>query len=261
MISMKRKISSATDAFMRGIKSLNIPVEWDGKNELVLTGSKDEVREALETLREFDPDVSMMLDIDKSEGDRKAYYTYWEGGDPVDYEYDFKKGGFKIKSARFIVEDEFGEVIGSADTYEEAETMGGARIIDGEKIQSSKRIASSEIGDVHDDYVLGNISEDGAFYRLEKLVGMEKAEDFINKWKNKRVVSSSVEKAVSEAEDYFGTIASDDTVTSQDVITYKDGLEMQKIADKNDVKVKVGRFSVTFHDDDFEKFGDMIHRD
>ena len=118
----------------------------------------------------------------------------------------------KIKSARFIVEDEDGEVIGSADTYEEAETMGGAKIIDGEKIQSGR-------------------------------------------------IVSSVEKAVSEAEDYFGTIASDDTVSSQDVITRKDSLEMKKIADRNGVKVKIGRFSVSFHDDDFGKFSDMIHRD
>ncbi len=255
----------------------------------------------------------------------------------------------KVMSARFIVEDENGEVIGSADTYEEAETMGGARIIDGEKIQSkrivksemdeskyiilmyddiggdgykpgyyvwdkdddvfmgdgaggtfyssyeeaskdlnranstledgfeaevveiksldeyeklfsSTKITSSEIGDIHDDYVLGNINEDGAFMKLEKLVGLDKAENIITKWKNKRVMSS-VDKAVSEAEDYFGTIASDDTVSSQDVITYKDGLEMQKIADKNNVRVKIGRFSVSFHDDDFEKFSDMIHRD
>jgi hypothetical protein len=118
----------------------------------------------------------------------------------------------KIKSARFIVEDEDGEVIGSADTYEEAETMGGAKIIDSEKIQSGR-------------------------------------------------IVSSVEKAVSEAEDYFGTIASDDTVSSQDVITYKDRLEMQDIADRNGVKAKIGRFSVSFHEDDFEKFGDMIYRD
>jgi hypothetical protein len=166
----------------------------------------------------------------------------------------------KLFSARFIVEDEFGEVIGSADTYEEAQTMGGARIIDGEKISSSK-ITSSEIGDIHDDYVLGNINEDAAFMKLEKLVGMDKAENFIDKWKNKRFVNSSLEKAVSEAEDYFGTIASDDTVMSQDVVTYKDGLEMKKIADKNDVKVKIGRYSVTFHDNDFEKFNEMIHRD
>lgn len=263
----------------------------------------------------------------------------------------------KIKSARFIVEDENGEVIGSADTYEEAETMGGARIIDGEKIQSkrfvksekensryiilmyddiggdgykpgyyvwdknddvfmgdgaggtfyssyeeayndlnranstieedgfearivkiksldeyeelfssakiasSAKIVSSEIGDIHDDYVIGNINEDAAFMKLEKLVGMDKAENFIDEWKNKRFVNSSLEKAVSEAEDYFGTIASDDTVMSQDVITYKDGLEMKKIADKNDVKVKIGRYSVTFHNNDFEKFNEMIHRD
>ena len=118
----------------------------------------------------------------------------------------------RIKSARFIVEDEDGEVIGSADTYEEAETMGGAKIIDGEKIQSGR-------------------------------------------------IVSSVEKAVSEAEDYFGTIASDDTVSSQDVITYKDRLEIQDIADRNGVKVKIGRFSVSFHEDGFEKFSDMIHRD
>ena len=35
-----------------------------------------------------------------------------------------------IESARFIIEDENGEVIASADTYEEAETVGGVKIID-----------------------------------------------------------------------------------------------------------------------------------
>ena len=37
-----------------------------------------------------------------------------------------------IKSARFLVEDENGEIIGEADTYEEAETLGGAKIVDSE---------------------------------------------------------------------------------------------------------------------------------
>ena len=38
----------------------------------------------------------------------------------------------EITSARFLVEDENGEVIGEADTYEEAESLGGAIIVDSE---------------------------------------------------------------------------------------------------------------------------------
>lgn len=211
----------------------------------------------------------------------------------------------KIKSARFIVEDENGEVIGSADTYEEAETMGGARIIDGEKIQSKRFVKSEKensryiilmyddiggdgykpgyyVWDKNDDVFMGDgaggtfyssyeeayndlnranstIEEDGFEAKIVEIKSLDEYEELFSS-KNDQIVSS-VEKAVSEAEDYFGTIASDDTVSSQDVITYKDRLEMQDIADRNGVKAKIGRFSVSFHDDDFEKFGDMIYRD
>ena len=211
----------------------------------------------------------------------------------------------RIKSARFIVEDEYGEVIGSADTYEEAETMGGAKIIDGEKIQS-KRFVKSEyknsryiilmyddiggdgykpgyyVWDKNDDVFMGDgaggtfyssyeeasedlnranstIEDDGFEAKIVEIKSKDEYENLFSS-KNNQIISS-VEKAVSEAEDYFGTIASDDTVSSQDVITRKDSLEMKKIADRNGVKVKIGRFSVSFHDDDFGKFSDMIHRD
>ena len=210
-----------------------------------------------------------------------------------------------IKSARFIVEDENGEIIGSADTYEEAETMGGAKIIDGEKIQS-KRFVKSEnensryiilmyddvggdgykpgyyVWDKNDDVFMGDgaggtfyssyeeasedlnranstIEADGFEAEIVEIKSQDEYENLFSS-KNNQIVSS-VDKAVSEAEDYFGTIASDDTVSSQDVITYKDRLEMQDIADRNGVKAKIGRFSVSFHEDDFEKFGDMIYRD
>ena len=61
-------------------------------------------------------------------------------------------------------------------------------------------------------------------------------------------VDSSVDKAVSDAEKYFGTVAQSDTVSCQDVITEKDADEIRKIADDNKVLPKVGRYSVTFVD-------------
>lgn len=153
-----------------------------------------------------------------------------------------------IKSARFIIEDENGEVIASADTYEEAESVGGMKIID----TQSKGIQSSSVGDIHDKYVLGDITKKTALQKLKELVGIEKAETLLDKWQQTCVTSkrinSSVEKAVREAEEYFGTEASDRTVTCQDILTNKDNEAVADIADKNGVDVKIGKFSVTFYE-------------
>lgn len=113
-------------------------------------------------------------------------------------------------------------------------------------------VKNSKIGDIHDDYVLGNISEDDALARLGEEIGKRKARSLIDKWRSKVLkcgfLSSAVDKAVGEAEDYFGTLAEDATVACQDVITEKDKLEMDKIAAENGVLAKVGKYSVTFVD-------------
>lgn len=114
------------------------------------------------------------------------------------------------------------------------------------------KVESSKVGRIHDDFVLGNISEE----ECESMLGEEMDEDRIKKvmerWKAHMLrsgrISSAVDKAVGEAEDYFGTLAEDATVACQDVITEKDKLEMDKIAADNGVLAKVGKYSVTFVD-------------
>lgn len=44
-----------------------------------------------------------------------------------------------LSSARFLIENEDGEVIAEADTYEEAQSVGGATVIDTKKIKSSRK--------------------------------------------------------------------------------------------------------------------------
>ena len=62
-------------------------------------------------------------------------------------------------------------------------------------------------------------------------------------------IKSSLTTAVNEAEDYFGTIAEDNTILCQDIVTEKDKIEMKKLAEKNNVNVKLGQYSVTFYED------------
>ena len=65
--------------------------------------------------------------------------------EPDDENFTFLGNARKpVKSARFIVEDESGVVIGEADTYEEAQTLGGT-VIDTQKdsIQSHRKIVKS----------------------------------------------------------------------------------------------------------------------
>lgn len=73
-------------------------------------------------------------------------------------------------------------------------------------------------------------------------------------------ISQSVEKAVSEAEDYFGTLSNGNTVSCTDIITLADKEEVKKIAEKNDCDVKIGEFSVVFFDKGkvAENFKEMV---
>lgn len=118
-----------------------------------------------------------------------------------------------------------------------------------------QNVESSKVGRIHDDFILGNIGEDECESMLkEENMDEKKVKDVVEKWKSHVVksskISSSVDKAVGKAEDYFGTLAEDATVACQDVITEKDKLEMDKIAEENGVLAKVGKYSVTFVDKD-----------
>ena len=130
------------------------------------------------------------------------------------------------------------------------------------------KVESSKVGRIHDDFILGNIGEDECESMLkEENMDEKKVKDVVEKWKSHMVksskISSSVDKAVGKAEDYFGTLAEDATVACQDVITEKDKLEMDKIAAENGVLAKVGKYSVTFVDKDeyLEKATNVINGD
>ena len=117
------------------------------------------------------------------------------------------------------------------------------------------KVESSKVGRIHDDFILGNIGEDECKKLLkEEDMDEKRINDVMEKWKSRMLmsskISSSVDKAVGKAEDYFGTLAEGNTVSCQDVITEGDKLEMDKIADENNVLAKVGKYSVTFIDKD-----------
>ena len=112
---------------------------------------------------------------------------------------------------------------------------------------SRKLIKSSSVGDIHDKYALGEISQLDAVNQLSKEVGKRKAKDLIEKWSNK-ALTSSVDKAVGEAEDYFGTLAEGSTVISTTEILEDDRLKLNDIAEKNNTVARIGKFSVTFYD-------------
>ena len=120
------------------------------------------------------------------------------------------------------------------------------------KARNKVVIKQSTIGRIHDEYILGNISEADAKERLSEEVGKRKAASLLDKWREKVLkcgfLSSSVDKAVGEAEDYLGTLAENATVSCQDVITEADRIELERIAKDNGVSVQVGRYSATYFD-------------
>ena len=111
------------------------------------------------------------------------------------------------------------------------------------------KIENSKVGEIRKNFILGDITENEALKNLVDEVGKEKADVLIEQWKPS-VLKSSLAKAISSTEDYFGTLAEGDTVVCQDIITYKDSEEIKKIAEDNGVKVKIGQYSVTFYDVD-----------
>lgn len=68
-----------------------------------------------------------------------------------------------VKSARFIAENEYGEVIGDADTYEEALTLGGTVVIDTQKSPLESRFEAEKFSkDIVRRIMSGRIGENEA---------------------------------------------------------------------------------------------------
>ena len=119
-----------------------------------------------------------------------------------------------------------------------------------DSIESSadKEIKSSPIGDIHDDFAIGKIKEDEAIKQLTKTgKGKRDAKKLLERWKENDMIKSSVDSVVKDIEDYFGTEAGEDNVIEcDDIITHKDVTEINElIEDDEDVKVKIGTYSVT----------------
>ena len=135
----------------------------------------------------------------------------------------------------FHVYDDFAEM--SEDDFNKAFTE-----------YTKENIESSVIGDIKDQFALGKIKEEEAMNKLtQNGKGKREAKKIVEKWKQNGVVTSSVDSVVGELEDYFGTEAGEDNVIEcDDIITHKDVTEINKlIEDDDDVKVKVGMYTVT----------------
>lgn len=135
----------------------------------------------------------------------------------------------------FHIYDDFAEM--SEDDFDKAFTE-----------YTKETIESSAIGDIKDQFALGKIKEEEAMNRLtQNGKGKREAKKIVEKWKQNGVVKSSVNSVVGELEDYFGTEAGEDNVIEcDDIITHKDVTEINKlIEDDDDVKVKIGLYTVT----------------
>ena len=108
-------------------------------------------------------------------------------------------------------------------------------------------VESSKIGDIKNEYSLGQMNEEQARLALQ-MEGKSKrdAENIVEKWKRNGVLKSSVDKAVDKAADYFGTTPNGDTVSCQDILTPVDEEKINEIAEEEDVSVQIGKFSVRF---------------
>ena len=114
-----------------------------------------------------------------------------------------------------------------------------------------EEVKSSAIGDIKDQFALGQIKEEDAIAKLTKEgKGKREAKKILEKWKENGVIKSSVDSVVKDIEDYFGTEAGEDNVIEcDDIITHKDITDIQSLSeDEDDVKVKIGMYSVTVED-------------
>lgn len=144
----------------------------------------------------------------------------------------------------FHIYDDFAEM--SEDEFNDAfeEYTGNLEV----NSTMKKEVKSSAIGDIKDEFALGQIKEEDAINKLAKQgKGKREAKKIVEKWKQNGIVKSSVDSVVKEIEDYFGTDAGEDNVIEcDDIITHKDVTDIQSlIEDDDDVKVKIGMYSVT----------------
>ena len=144
----------------------------------------------------------------------------------------------------FHIYDDFAEM--SEDEFNNAfeEYTKGSEVMS----NMNKRVKSSVIGDIKDQFALGQIKEEEAISRLAKQgKGKREAKKILEKWKESGVLKSSVDSVVKEIEDYFGTEAGEDNVIEcDDIITRKDVTDIESLLEDNDdVKVKIGMYSVS----------------
>ena len=114
-------------------------------------------------------------------------------------------------------------------------------------------LTSSRIGDIKDQFALGKIKEDEAINQLVKEgKGKRDAKKILEKWKENGVVTSSLDSVVKDAAEYFGTEPEKDNLVDADgIITQKDRQFLEDlIKDEDDVRAKIGMYSVTFDEKD-----------
>ena len=115
-----------------------------------------------------DPYFEGLFEHAESQDDREGAED--ELAEDADYIYDYCKlhlgPNAKIASARFIAENENGEVLGEADTYQEALTLGGTTVVDTENaLESSFGGVRFEKGLVQ-DIMSGKIEESAAVEKI-----------------------------------------------------------------------------------------------
>ena len=153
----------------------------------------------------------------------------------------------------FHVYDDFAEM--SEDEFDERFQKFTQDVKDSE-IESAvnKELKSSTIGNIKDAFCLGRIKEPEALKQLTDAgKGKREAKKIIDKWKengivkSSRNIKSSVDSVADDIADYFGTEAGEDNVIEcDDIITHKDVDYINDlIEDDEDVKVKIGTYSVT----------------
>ena len=114
-------------------------------------------------------------------------------------------------------------------------------------------IKSSSIGDIKDNFALGKIKEEEAINQLMKEgKGKRDAKKILEKWKEKGVVTSSLSSVIDETSEYFGVEPEKDNLIEVDgIITEQDRKFVEDlIKDEEDIRAKVGLYSVSFEEND-----------
>lgn len=147
----------------------------------------------------------------------------------------------------FHIYDDFAEM--SEDEFNES----FEKYVDSNEGEDMKKeeVKSSAIGDIKDQFALGQIKEEEVIDKLAKQgKGKREAKKILEKWKENGIIKSSADSVADEIADYFGTeVGEDNVIECDDIITHKDVADIQSlIEDDDDVKVKIGMYSVTVED-------------